>query len=59
MDISSENNPNRLACHPGEQGARPSAGNQAEVEKLTTGINRDAKCSRTTSNESDEMSKQI
>ena len=35
--MSSEHNPNRLTRHPGQQGARPSGGNQPEVEKFTTG----------------------
>ena len=36
--MSHAHNSDRLARLPGEQGARPSGGNQPEVEKFTTGI---------------------
>ena len=44
----------RIACLPGNQGARSSAGNQAENEKCTTGINRN-KRHRTSSGECEEL----
>ena len=37
MRMSNHSNQNRLARHPGNQGARPSGGNQPEIEKLATG----------------------
>jgi len=53
--MSNFHRPDQLARLLGYQGAHPSAGNQAEVDKLATGTNRDAKRSRTTSNGSDEI----
>jgi hypothetical protein len=55
MDMSSENSPNRLARRPGEQGARPSAVNQAEVEKFDSGF-RQSKRSRTSSDDTNRIS---
>ena len=37
MRMSNHSYQNRLARHPGNQGARPSGGNQPEIEKLATG----------------------
>ena len=38
--MSNSNSPNRIARHPGQQGARSPAGNQAGLEKLATGIDK-------------------
>ena len=54
MSMSNIQNLNRIVRLPGEQGARPSAGNQAGVEKLTTGNRSHGKRTRTSSGSSDE-----
>ena len=55
-DISqSDNKSNRIARHPGKQGARPPAGNQAGVEKLATGHKFRGKRSLTSSGGSNEF----
>ena len=55
MNMSNSQYSNRIVRLPGKQGARPSAGNQAGVEKLTTGKRLHGKRTRTSSGSSNEL----